>query len=75
MRGKIEKALWFRFRLGGSPCSSNGWIQYITMTMTTVLDWLFHQNVFLLRESNSTMSGNGKGFTLEELFRSAFTEL
>ena len=39
------------------------------------LDWLFHQNVFLLRESNSLMLGNGKGFTLEELFRSAFTEL
>ena len=37
--------------------------------------WLFHQNVFPLRDSNSIMSGNGKGFTLEELFRSAFTEL
>ena len=39
------------------------------------LDWLFHQNVFPLRKSNSIMSGNGKGFTLEELFRSLFTEL
>ena len=39
------------------------------------LDWLFHQNVFSLRESTSIMSGNGKGFTLEELFRSPFTEL
>ena len=38
------------------------------------LDWLFHQNVFPLRESNS-MSNNGIGFTREELFRSAFTEL
>ena len=36
------------------------------------LDWLFHQNVFPLRESTSIMSGNGKGFTLEELFRSPF---
>ena len=39
------------------------------------LDWLFHQNVFPLRESTSTMSGNGKGFTLEDLFRSPFTGL
>ena len=22
MRGKLEWALWYRFRLGGSPCSS-----------------------------------------------------
>ena len=36
-------------------------------------DWLFHQNVFPLRESTS-MSGNGNRFTLEELFRSPFTE-
>ena len=40
------------------------------------LDWLLHQNVFPLKvESTSIMSGNGKGFTLEELFRSPFTEL
>ena len=39
------------------------------------LDWLFHQNIFPLRESTSIMSCNGKGFTLEELFRSPFTEL
>ena len=39
------------------------------------LDWLFHWNIFLLRESASIMSGNGKGFTLKELFRSPFTEL
>ena len=38
------------------------------------LDCLFHQKVFPLGESTS-MSGNGKGFTLEELFRSPFTEL
>ena len=39
------------------------------------IDWLFHQNVFPLRESTSIMSGNGKRFTLEELFRSPFSEL
>ena len=39
------------------------------------LDSLSHQNVFLMRESASIMSGNGKVFTLEELFRSSLTEL
>ena len=39
------------------------------------LDWLFDYNIFPLRESTSIMSGNGKGFTLEELFRSPFSEL
>ena len=39
------------------------------------LDRLFHQNVFLLRESYSIMSGNGKGFILKEFFRGTFTEL
>ena len=39
------------------------------------LDSLFRQNAFNLRESTSIMSGNGKGFTLEELFRSPFSEL
>ena len=39
------------------------------------LDWLFHQNVFPLRESNSLMCGNGIGFTFKEFSRSAFTEL
>ena len=38
-------------------------------------DWLFYQNVFLKRESTSLMSFNGKGFTIEVLFRSLFTEL
>ena len=33
------------------------------------LDWLFHWNIFPLTESTSIMSGNGKGFTIEELFR------
>ena len=37
-------------------------------------DWLFYQNVFPQRESISTMSFNGKGFILEGLFRSLFTE-
>ena len=31
------------------------------------LDWLFHWNIFPLRESTSIMSGNGKGFILVEL--------
>ena len=39
------------------------------------MDWLFHWNVFTLRESISILSGKGKGFTFEELFRSPFTEL
>ena len=39
------------------------------------LDWLFHQNVFPLRESNSVLSGEGKGCTFEELFRSVLSEL
>ena len=39
------------------------------------LDLSFHQNIFPLRESTSIMSGDGKGFTLEELFRSPLTEL
>ena len=38
-------------------------------------DWLIYQNVFPQRESTSTMSFNGKGFTLEGSFRSLFTEL
>ena len=38
-------------------------------------DWLFYQNVFLSRESTSIMSLNGKGFAIEGLFRSLFTEL
>ena len=33
------------------------------------LHWL------LLRESASIMSGNGKGFTLEDIFRSPLNEL
>ena len=36
---------------------------------------LFHYNVFPLRESISMLPGKGKGFTLDELFRSPFTEL
>ena len=39
------------------------------------LDWLFHYNILPLRESTSIKSGNDKGFTLEELFRSPFTKL
>ena len=32
------------------------------------LDWLFHWNIFPLRESTSIMSGSGKGFTLEDSY-------
>ena len=39
------------------------------------MDTVHNQNVFPLTESNSIMSGNGKGFTLVDLFRSVFTEL
>ena len=39
------------------------------------LDWLFDQNVFPVRESNYILSGKGKEFAFEELFRSPFTEL
>ena len=39
-------------------------------------DWLFYQNVFFLeRKSTSIMSFNDKGFAVEGLFRSLFTEL
>ena len=51
------------------------WTEIVHNTDNGYLDWLFHQNVFPLRESTSIMSGNGKGFTLEELFRSPLTEL
>ena len=33
------------------------------------LDWLFQEKSFPLRESTSIMPGNGKGFTVEELFK------
>ena len=51
------------------------WMEIVHNHDNGYLDWLFHQNVFPLRESNFIMSGNGIGFKLEELFRSAFTEL
>ena len=51
------------------------WVKVMHYRNNGYLDWLFHQNVFPLRDSNSVMSGNDKGFTLEEFFRSAFTEL
>ena len=38
-------------------------------------DWLFYRNVFPKRESTSIRSFNGKGFTIEGLSRSLFTEL
>ena len=51
------------------------WIEIVHNHDNVYLDWLFHQNVFPLRESTSIMSDNGEGFALEEVFRSAFTEL
>ena len=38
-------------------------------------DWLFYRNVFPKRQSTYIRSFNGKGFTIEGLFRSLFTEL
>ena len=41
----------------------NHWIEIVHNHDNGYLDWLFHQNVFPLRESNnSIMSGDGKGF-------------
>ena len=42
------------------------WIEVLHDHDNGYLDW-FNQNVFPLRESASIMSGNGKGFKLEEL--------
>ena len=51
------------------------WMEIVHNHDNGYLDWFFRQNVFPQRESISMMSGNGKEFILEELFRSAFTEL
>ena len=51
------------------------WMEIVHNHDHGYFDWLFHQNIFPLRESTSIMSGNGKGFTLEESLRSPFTEL
>ena len=75
MRGKTEYVLWFRIEPGGSTSAFKHWMDIVHNHDNGSLDWLFHQNVFALRESNSIMCGNGIGFTLEKLFRSAFTEL
>ena len=53
----------------------NHWIEILHEHDNGHLDWLLKQNVFPMRESASIMSGNSKGFKLEELFRSSFTEL
>ena len=76
MRGKIEQALWLRFRPGGSACSKinskskEKTAKFRNISDNGYLDWLFHQNVFPLRELNSILSGKGKGLIFEELFRS-----
>ena len=64
MRGKIEEAFWFIFRAKFRNISDN-----------CCFDWLLHQNVFPLSDSNSILSGKGSGFTFQEFFRSPFTEL
>ena len=50
------------------------WMEIVHNHDNRYCDWLFCYNVFSQRDSTSIMSGNGKGFTLEELFRSPFTE-
>ena len=42
----------------------NHWMEIVHNHDNGYLDWLFHQNVFLLRESTSIMAGNGKGSPL-----------
>ena len=51
------------------------WMEIVHNHDKGYIDWLFHQNVFALRESASIISGNGKGITLEELLRNPFTKL
>ena len=51
------------------------WVEILHQRDNGYLDWWFNQNVFPLRESASIISRNGKGFKLEELFRSPLTEL
>ena len=51
------------------------WIEILHDHDNGCLDWLFNQNVFPLRKVTSIMSGNGRGFKREELFRSPFTEV
>ena len=45
---------------------SKHWMEMVHNRDNGYLGWLFHQNVFPLRESTSIPSSNGKGFTLEE---------
>ena len=68
-----------RFRLRGSACSKinskgKGKTNFLSINDNGYLDWMFHKNVFPLRESNSILSPKGKGFTFEELFKNPFTE-
>ena len=51
------------------------WMEILHNLDNGYLDWLFHQNVLPLRESTSILSGNCKGFTLEELFNSIKVEV
>ena len=51
------------------------WMEIVHDHDNGYCDWLFYCNVFPQRESTSIMSGNGKRFTFEVLFRSLFTDL
>ena len=51
------------------------WMEIVhTMAMAIVIG-CFTRTFFLIRVSTSIMFFNGKGFTIEGLFRSLFTEL
>ena len=51
------------------------WLEIVSNHDNAYRDWLFHKNVFPLRESTSICLAMAEGFTLDELFRSPFTEL
>ena len=73
MGSKVEWALWFRFKLGGSTCSKiNSEGKEKTTKFRNIidnLDWLFQQGAFPLRESNSILPGKVKELTFEEFFK------
>ena len=50
------------------------WMEIVHNHANGYHDWLFYRNVLSQRESTSIRSFNGKGFTIEGLFRSLFTE-
>ena len=42
------------------------WVEIVRNYDNCYFEWLFHQNIFPLRESTSIMSGNGKGSHLRK---------